>query len=41
MHGEGEYFLPLPMPMSSMSPVPGKKLSPNLWKDTVITRSVV
>lgn len=30
----------LPCPVSSISPVPGKKSPPNLWKLTVITRSV-
>ena len=29
------------LPMLSRSPVPGKKLSPYLWKDTVITLLVV
>ena len=29
------------LPMLSRSPVPGKKLSPYLWKDTVMTLLVV
>jgi hypothetical protein len=30
-----------PLPTSATSPVPGKKPSPYLWKEQVITRSAV